>query len=217
MADPITKSCSNPSCTQVNPQPIDSFHKDRSNKNGIVSMCKACISNRDKLRRQAGDKRGALASRKSIRKPTARFLHAKCISRYSGLGHEWELTIEQWWGLIDGQVCHYCGGALPESGKALDRKDNTRGYYIDNVVPCCRTCNEIKLDNLTYEEMLAVSALLKQMRQPAPPNPQPSLEAPGNPSCPECHGSGLPTRKHSDLATVCEDCLGTGNAPLANQ
>ena len=28
--------------------------------------------------------------------------------------------------------------------------------------------------------------------------------------CPECKGSGLPTRKHSDLADKCEDCNGTG-------
>jgi len=26
----------------------------------------------------------------------------------------------------------------------------------------------------------------------------------------ECKGSGLPTRKHSDLADKCEDCKGTG-------
>lgn len=28
--------------------------------------------------------------------------------------------------------------------------------------------------------------------------------------CKECRGSGLPTRKHSDLDTVCVDCGGTG-------
>lgn len=28
--------------------------------------------------------------------------------------------------------------------------------------------------------------------------------------CPECKGSGLPTRKHSDLADKCEDCNGRG-------
>ena len=28
--------------------------------------------------------------------------------------------------------------------------------------------------------------------------------------CSECKGSGLPTRKHSDLSNKCEDCGGTG-------
>jgi len=32
--------------------------------------------------------------------------------------------------------------------------------------------------------------------------------------CPECNGSGEPTRKHSDLATKCEDCNGTGLSDL---
>lgn len=53
------------------------------------------------------------------------------------------------------QSCHYCGHA-PRSLKkeeryngwyaynGLDRVDNTRGYIIDNVVPCCFFCNRAK-------------------------------------------------------------------------
>ena len=32
------------------------------------------------------------------------------------------------------------------SVNGLDRVDSTRGYTLDNVVPCCRTCNTAKLD-----------------------------------------------------------------------
>lgn len=48
------------------------------------------------------------------------------------------------------QPCHYCGDlgsnrmtvqGLPFVYNGLDRVDNTRGYEIDNVVPCCKHCN----------------------------------------------------------------------------
>ena len=36
----------------------------------------------------------------------------------------------------------------------IDRLDNTRGYTIDNCVPCCTRCNTIKLD-ASYDEFIA--------------------------------------------------------------
>ena len=35
----------------------------------------------------------------------------------------------------------------------IDRVDNTRGYTLDNVVPCCFKCNRAK-DTMTKEEFL---------------------------------------------------------------
>lgn len=52
--------------------------------------------------------------------------------------------------------CHYCGA--PPSNKrtrvngstvyyqGIDRVDNSEGYTLHNVVPCCRYCNSAKLD-----------------------------------------------------------------------
>jgi hypothetical protein len=66
------------------------------------------------------------------------------------------------------QNCHYCGvppsnnSNVYKNGKraskeiiakayyiynGLDRVDNSRGHYIDNVVPCCRMCNYSKRDS----------------------------------------------------------------------
>lgn len=76
------------------------------------------------------------------------------------------------------QTCHYCG-TLPESttrkgtkGKCktgdsfsifvyngLDRKDSSKGYTLDNVVPCCGTCNHAK-HTMGYEMFTAWIARL---------------------------------------------------------
>lgn len=40
--------------------------------------------------------------------------------------------------------CYYCGGSLPRQGTGLDRLDSSRGYELDNVVACCRSCNMAK-------------------------------------------------------------------------
>lgn len=68
--------------------------------------------------------------------------------------YEYNLTEEQF-KILTRQDCYYCG-AKP-SGESnyrvyngsyiyngLDRIDNTKGYMIDNVVPCCKICNYAK-------------------------------------------------------------------------
>lgn len=51
--------------------------------------------------------------------------------------------------------CHYCGASpATVAGKSrdygtytyngVDRIDNLKGYFVDNVVPCCPTCNYAK-------------------------------------------------------------------------
>jgi len=57
---------------------------------------------------------------------------------------------------LTSQDCFYCGKPPEQEFKnkakepttylynGLDRVDNTKGYYLDNVVPACGTCNEMK-------------------------------------------------------------------------
>jgi|SRR3989338_1466981 len=38
--------------------------------------------------------------------------------------------------------CFYCGSTIATIG--LDRLDNSNGYLVGNVVPCCFWCNRMK-------------------------------------------------------------------------
>lgn len=48
------------------------------------------------------------------------------------------------------QPCYYCG-LNDDSVRGLDRFDNSIGYRLDNVVPCCKHCNVAK-NALSYED-----------------------------------------------------------------
>lgn len=69
-------------------------------------------------------------------------------------GLEWALTQDQFASLTQGN-CFYCGcppgqvagakaGGVKYTYNGVDRWDNTVGYILDNVRPCCRECNWMK-------------------------------------------------------------------------
>lgn len=74
--------------------------------------------------------------------------------RADRFGREWKLTKDQV-AFLTSQNCYYCGRSPSHSMdekrhngsyiyNGLDRVDNTGGYTIENVVPCCGTCNIAK-------------------------------------------------------------------------
>ncbi len=74
----------------------------------------------------------------------------------------WQLSFDEWACQIM-KPCHYCGGSLG-IGVGLDRKNNDIGYILTNTVPCCGTCNWVKSDIFTYDEMLQLATTLRQIR-----------------------------------------------------
>jgi hypothetical protein len=71
---------------------------------------------------------------------------------------EWQITDEQFLSLCL-QNCHYCNQPPSKVKKTasgvfvyngVDRKDNSRGYTLENVVSCCEICNLAKRD-LSYD------------------------------------------------------------------
>lgn len=70
--------------------------------------------------------------------------------------YDFNLSREEFTTLISTD-CYYCGNIPSNSRKdrlteemlvygGVDRIDNTIGYEIDNVVPCCKSCNRMKQD-----------------------------------------------------------------------
>jgi hypothetical protein len=77
--------------------------------------------------------------------------------------HEFSLSVEQFRSLIS-LNCFYCGEAPSRPRKTtnkfgaicvngIDRIDNSKGYTVENSVPCCDKCNHGKKD-YSYSEFV---------------------------------------------------------------
>lgn len=78
----------------------------------------------------------------------------------------------------DGRKCYYCGikeeDFIPIWGKfyggetrgkklEVDRRDNEKGYTLENCVLACSICNNAKSDKFTGEEFKKVGKSIKQI------------------------------------------------------
>jgi len=105
--------------------------------------------------------------RKSARKvynqsPRGKYKNYKAEAKHREL--DFSLTIEdfnKFWQLL----CRYCGSPIETIG--LDRVDNTRGYELNNIVPCCIICNTMKL-TLTVESFLLYCSKIVSLHQRVP-------------------------------------------------
>lgn len=66
--------------------------------------------------------------------------------------------------------CHYCKSPITwakyypnknGSGYNLDRKNNKKGYTVNNCVVCCKRCNAGKSNIFTYEQWLQIGKLIQ--------------------------------------------------------
>lgn len=76
-------------------------------------------------------------------------------------GYAWHLSEEQV-AILTQQQCYYCGTGPGQRRRniggngdyvynGIDRVDNSKGYTVDNVVPCCKACNLAK-HTMTIDE-----------------------------------------------------------------
>lgn len=75
-----------------------------------------------------------------------------------------DLTYQGWLSIIESNKCEYCAEKLPSTGYGLDRMYSNIGYFKDNIVPCCQTCNLTKRDVFTYNEFKVMMKALKEYR-----------------------------------------------------
>lgn len=117
--------------------------------NGIIKSC-GCVSS-SIPRVFSKNKEAAIQYAFDVYKNSAKVMN-RCFD--ISLEHFVELTQ---------QNCRYCGVVPSNIARVingdnfeyngLDRIDNTKGYTLDNVVPCCLHCNQAK-SNLTKKEFL---------------------------------------------------------------
>lgn len=157
------KTCTNHDCIEVNPQPLENFCKNKDANDGLNYNCRKCTAiSFAKFKKNNGDKE-RLRYKQDNRGPQKRFQCGKRNAKTRG--YEWALSLNEWKALALGKDCHYCGGILCETGVGLDRKNNAMGYTLDNVVPCCKQCNSIKNECLTYKEAVLVIKILGEFRK----------------------------------------------------
>ena len=142
------KTCTK--CGEEKPATLEYFHKSRE---AFTAACKVCRKAYQEANKEAIAEYGKAyyeANREAIlekdyarcRTPKGKFTNIKKKAKWRGINFSllFELYETQLWG----KPCHYCGCKLEVTG--LDRKDSSKGYSRDNVVPCCPNCNSKKKD-----------------------------------------------------------------------
>ena len=139
------------------------FYKSSRRKSGLFKDCISCLADyykkRNKLqkvrdrvnlywrKRRKNDasyrERIKQKDKKLGKTILGRFRRAKAVAKRRGI--KWDLSKEVLSSLTK-KPCFYCGTVLNISGGQLDRVDNTKHYFVENVVPCCLICNKMKMD-----------------------------------------------------------------------
>lgn len=116
------------------------------------TACQACTSKHMQTIKEVRDKNDITYTFKDV--------YREYVKKSKARNIEFSLTIEQC-NLLFSSPCEYCG-TKPTNCRTrvngnsvyyqgIDRVDNNIGYHCDNVVPCCKHCNALKLDR-TVEE-----------------------------------------------------------------
>jgi len=126
-------------------------------------------------------------------KPNHEALINRIIKQYrngaKNRGYEFKLSNEDVKSLIK-QNCYYCGdepsihdGEIRHNHTSedfkrngIDRIDNKKGYTIDNVVPCCSTCNKAKMTLSQDEFFTLINKISKNLEKRSTTIPRGSTE-----------------------------------------
>lgn len=145
----------------------------------LLFLCSSCgtemwVENDPKLlARRTGECRTCICSRFNPRKRPFEWLYNQLVYNAKYWGYSLSLTFEEFQEFVSIPECHYCGEPIvwneyssDSCSRAinLDRKDSQLGYEKSNLVVACVICNRIKNSYLSYEEMLLLSPVLRQIR-----------------------------------------------------
>ena len=130
-------------------------------RNGQTKSC-GCLRKEISSKKMKDNPIGKIGARRLIQGLSSfRETIASYRRRAKIRGLDFELTQEQFEKLTQ-KDCYYCGVKPNQKKKnscnngdyiynGIDRVDNTKGYTIDNVVPCCGFCNMAKRNHTEQE------------------------------------------------------------------
>lgn len=156
---------------------IIDFGKDSYTNDGLKSSCKKCHQKYDsqpkvKLMKKHYQEslRGKQMKDKYHYSPEGIYVVIKSSASRRNL--TCNLSREEFikWYNKQEKICHYCNKTEKDSLNdmnrkmkrlSIDRKDNNKGYELNNIVLACYKCNMIKSNDISYEKMLKIGEIIK--------------------------------------------------------
>lgn len=134
---------------------VNRFHLKQTDSASATWSC-GCYQ---KQRSLEGHEKQRGVARPHVQKPNGQSLFNTKIAAYKKGAKKrnlsWDLTDEEF-EAITNKNCYYCGEPpqlfkkkdcfTSRSMNGVDRLNSTEGYSENNCVPCCKTCNYMKLD-----------------------------------------------------------------------
>ena len=139
------KKCSK--CKSV--KKFTEFVRNIGGKDGLGKVCRPCA------------KRPPEVIKLRNRKTSVRYSGLKANAKKRGIVVM--LTLDEYSEKVSGCICHYCNGPLELAGGGLDRIGNEPYYSVANTVPCCVVCNMVKSDVFTYDEMVVLGRVIRNL------------------------------------------------------
>jgi hypothetical protein len=145
--------------------PREAFSNNRSRPDGKAQLCRQCAY-RSRRSHQSWSNPVHRAGQKRYAR-SAKGILTRLRANVRGL--EVDLPEEEFveWYSAQNRACHYCGVReehVPEWSSStrkrsleIDRRDNNRGYVLGNLVLACATCNRMKSDLFTEDEMRRIA------------------------------------------------------------
>jgi hypothetical protein len=143
-------------------KPLKAFVRSKNRPRGYRWECLSCWNQRNKERKLKNPSKYYANQRRYYL--TAKGYYARLKAHFK---YQTSLVREDFIRWFNNQKleCYYCnrklirGNAGRKNNLTIDRKDNKKGYEIDNMVFCCLLCNTIKGDTFTELEMKQIANL----------------------------------------------------------
>ena len=125
-------------------------HHDTESINYVIKQMEKVISSLKSVRKKRGDY-GVKRKKYNSNLPLK---YRQYMASANKRSIKFELTVEEFEQILMG-TCVYCGS---NAKTGIDRIDSRDGYNIENVQPCCTTCNMMKF---THDEDFFLEHIIK--------------------------------------------------------